>query len=513
MADELGCVLLIARQRIWVLSAVFCALIFGAIASVAEAGFFTKIMKEAGEAGGSAARHGIGVVDDVARVVRSLPEKPNVSAIGAHATPEGHWTFVNRKGEQFTAGNADELARFADSIAPDYASGRKHLELHLSEDTVFNRRAMLKDLPEDATLHMTSEQKSYPIGRPPKTDTEILRAEIRPNVAVNLTSAEAFKEALWQLQRQLNAADIRVFSLLPGSANSLPATPRFDAVKKAAMVDVVDPWKLDTALKNLRGQTVIVTGRVEQGKLFFKPKGGGGERPIGLNVLTGAARSHDVNLVVLNATATQPGGRNWFWQKVTVDGLDDAVRRATFADFLNALGVGRGQFQVTAQGAGSNRVTLQIVPDGKVSEPISGTLEKWVDLVVAEVTGNVITSDISVHANDRAYQKELDSRIISWLPSVYQYGYVIWMLMGLFGISFVRSWWLHVWPPEERKEYRNVYGYWAARSVRMLVFIFLFLPIVGVPAFFFAILDQLLGLLLIPVRMLSWMFRKIRGSA
>ncbi len=50
--------------------------------------------------------------------VARLPKPVKGAALAAHATPEGHWKFVSREGEVFTAGNADELARVRSVLAP-----------------------------------------------------------------------------------------------------------------------------------------------------------------------------------------------------------------------------------------------------------------------------------------------------------------------------------------------------------------------------------------------------------
>ncbi|MGH1418426.1 MAG: hypothetical protein ACRBCJ_06180 [Hyphomicrobiaceae bacterium] len=478
----------------------------------AQAGFFSKLVREAGEVGTKSAKHGIDALDDAGRLVKTLPEKPNTVAVGAHATPEGHWTFVSRNGETFTAANADELARMADNLAPDVSGAGRRLELHISEETIFNRRALLKDLPEDAELFIVSGRESFPIGRRPTSSSQPIRAAVRPNVVVNLTGAKGFREAVWQLNRPLNSSDIRIFSFQPGGADRLSATPRFDAKTKNAMVDSIDPWKLKTALKSIRGQTVVVTGRVEDGVLYFKPSGGGGEQKIAVSALTTAASKNDVNLVVLQAAATQPGGRNWFWQKVGVEGLDQAVKRATFADFINALGAGRGQFQVTAKATSRERVVLDVLPDGKASQPISGTVGKWIEGVVSEITGNVMTSAINVHANSREQQTEFDRRIFPWLPSFVHIAYLVLMVVGVIGFGFIVKWWGFVWPKEDAKDYASMFGYNAARVARILVLVFVFWPVVALPAALCAILDNVIGIILLPFRALGWVFRKLRSS-
>ena len=71
----------------------------------------------------------------------------------------------------------------------------------------------------------------------------------------------------------------------------------------------------------VRGQTVLVTGRVDGQLLYVKPSSGP-EKSLLVRDLLKAAEDADVNLVVLHSASTprQPGGRNWLWQKVEVQG-------------------------------------------------------------------------------------------------------------------------------------------------------------------------------------------------
>ena len=134
----------------------------------AHANWLTRLARggaEVGEAGqrGSQARHrraSTHAADYVAR----LPKPAKGAALAAHATPEGHWKFVSREGEVFTAGNADELARVGTVLAPDAAAGDK-LALYLTEDTVFAERALLKDLPPDAELYIVAGKDGFRLRR------------------------------------------------------------------------------------------------------------------------------------------------------------------------------------------------------------------------------------------------------------------------------------------------------------------------------------------------------------
>ena len=83
---------------------------------------------------------------------------------------------------------------------------------------------------------------------------------------------------------------------------------------------------------------------------------------------------------------------------------------------------------------------------------------------------------------------------------------------ALIGIGYARGWWHRVWRPEIRAEYGSVFGYWAARAVKLVAFLFVFLPIVAIPAFLMSVLDQILGLLLLPVRAVQWVAARLRRA-
>ena len=97
--------------------------------------------------GTQAASSGVASLDRAAAHLKALPVTGDGAALAAHATPEGHWKFVNRAGEVFTAGTPDELTRAVPTLLPDAAADAR-LTLYLTEDTVFGERALLKDLPE-----------------------------------------------------------------------------------------------------------------------------------------------------------------------------------------------------------------------------------------------------------------------------------------------------------------------------------------------------------------------------
>ena len=112
-------------------------LLFGTISSSqSQAGWLTKLAREAGEAGGDASKRGLGQLDEALGQLKRLPPGVGRGAVAATVGAEGHWTFVNRAGQRFTAANADEMARLPSVLFPD-GPGPTGLTVYLTESTVF----------------------------------------------------------------------------------------------------------------------------------------------------------------------------------------------------------------------------------------------------------------------------------------------------------------------------------------------------------------------------------------
>lgn len=492
-----------------VLTAALALPLSGAVAP-ASANWLTKLAREAGEAGGTVGRVALGALENAAAHIKTLPTTGKGVALAAEAAPAGHWRFANRNGEVFTAGSPEEMGRVLRVLAPE-AAGDSKLALYLAEDAVFKRPAQLESLPSKAELHVVIDKQAFSLRR--GKDQNRLFAEVRPNLAVEIGEKAAFDEALWQLSRPVNKANIRVVSLEPGGPETLAGVPRRDPATGQATVDALDPYKLTKALGAIKGQTVLVTGRIDGRFLHFQPQSGP-ERTLVVGDLTAAAEAADVNLVILqSASPRQPGGRNWLWQRIEVEGLDEALKRASFADFLNALGATRGQLAVTARADGPHRVVVRAEPTGPPAEPVTGKVGEWAAEIVSQVTGNVVTNGIEAHARSKERQKELDSRIIPGVPSDVQVGYIVVLVLGLMGLPLARAWWARLWPPERREEYAGPIGYYAARWVKGALFVLLFLPVAGIPAFFGSLLMQAWGIVTLPFRFFGRLVSRAKGGS
>jgi hypothetical protein len=475
------------------------ALLLAAAVPAADANWLSRLAKvggEAGEVGAKTARLGVVELERAATHIKTLPAPTKGAAVlAAHATPEGHWKFVNRDGEVFTAATPEELQRVVPTLLPEAGSGGK-LGIYLSEDTLYRDRAMLRGLPPDA-----------------EAGASTLFAAVRPHLMLDVRERALFDEAIAQLERPLSRSQIRTLALEPGGPGTLSSYPRLDAETKAALVDAVDPASLAASLPSIRGQTVLVTGRIDGNLLYFRPTSGS-EQSLKLSDLTRAAADSDVNLVILQTDAPrQPGGRNWFWQRIAVDGLDDALKRAKFGDFLDALGAANGEFRVSVQREASGRVALRAVPAGGDAQPITGIVGDLWTSTVSSITGNVVTTAVEVHARDEERQQELDRRIVPGVSSWFQLSYIFNLVCGVLGWPVASGWFARLWPKEQREEYGGAFGYRAAQAARFLAYILVFLPIVGVPAFVVSLLLQMWALITWPVRAARWLFARAEARA
>ena len=417
------------------------------------------------------------------RISAALPAGAKGAVLAAHATPEGHWKFANRDGDVFTAGTPEELQRVVPTLLPDATPGGS-LGIYLSEDTLFADRALLKDLPPGAKLYVVAGADSYPlVARGGEAGVGALYAAVRPNLHRRVARALA-------VRRGHRAARASAQPLQHPHAGAGARRPRHAVVVSAARSRdeggagrrhrSAVAWR--ARCRRCAGKRCSITGRVDDNLLYFRPSSGT-EQSVKLSELTRAAADNDVNLVILHAEAPrQPGGRNWLWQRIAVGGLDDALKRATFGDFLDALGAARGEFRVSMQREPGGRVAIRAVPADADAEPITGVVGDWWTSAVSNVTGNVVTSAVEVHARDEERQKELDRRLIPHIPSWYQFAYLAGLIAGVLGWPVASEWYARIWPPEERAEYGTTVGYRAAQAVRLLAYLLVFLPLAGVPA-------------------------------
>lgn len=413
-------------------------------------------------------------------------------SLAAHMTPSGHWQLANAGGEIVTAAGADEVRRAIATLqsqAAAPAGPNPAPALVLTIEAAGRAVAGLGQLPAGSALSLLSEAD-------PATAFRLqlmaasgaggrLLAEVKPHLLLEVADPEAVREVLWQLDRALDPTTVRLLSLEPGGPRTLPVIPKRDAATRSPLPDTIDPYGLVKALPALKGQKVLVVGRLDKDLLWVQPRTGA-EQSVLVKDLSEAAASNDIALVILDARLPrQPGERTWAYLKVGVPGFEEAMKGTSVAAFYNALAVAQGKLVLRVIERTGDRTRIEGIPFktawGRLAEErgFGGLLQD----VVSGLTGNVAASAVQMNLRSRERQLELDRRWLPGIPSMLQITYAVLLAIGLAALPLARRWWARIWPSEERAEYASATGYWSARAIRALLFALVFVPVVAVVAF------------------------------
>ena len=168
--------------------------------------------------------------------IAKLPATGKGLALAAHATPEGHWTFVNRQRRGLHGRDArGDGARDRECWSPDAAPDGK-LTLYLSEDTVFEQRGAL-DGSAAGCGAPSRRRPARPIAWPARDAGQPIRflAEVRPQPHRRTRrAARCSTKPCSTSAGRLNRSNIRVLALEPGGPKTLSSVPSYDPATKAA---------------------------------------------------------------------------------------------------------------------------------------------------------------------------------------------------------------------------------------------------------------------------------------
>ena len=426
-----------------------------------------------------------GGLKQVSRFIKTVGVPGQGAVLGASVSEEGHWSFVSRDGQAFTAATGTELADVVTNLAPLTQEAGGPVVVYLTATSVFLHQQYLTGLASRFSLRIVVGAKSYPLRVYARGGKRRWFVQVRPQLLVGTTDLVRFRETVWQLNRSLAADGVRVLAFEGGGPQTFARWAPLDPKTRRAAVDRIDPVHLVRALPTLAGQTAIITGRIEDSASLVYRTARGGERKLDYSDVRGAAERADVNLIVLNASAPrQPGMRTWLWLNVEVEGLQEALQRTSLADFLNSLGQGQSYLLADARARSDRRTALTIVPiaDGE-PRPSPGTIGSALAEVVSEVVGTVVPHAIDGDVTRSSYQEELDRRVVPGVPSDYQLPAGVLFILGILASRVTWGWWQHVWPIEAREEYTSRFGLWAAIGMRLMSFCVIFLPLTAIPGF------------------------------
>jgi hypothetical protein len=437
------------------------------------------------------------------RILQSRPLATNQTDLAVHFDTAGHWSFANRAGERFTAsitasGPLAEVSRALATLAPDRAKTNHQLAVYLSQASAFDTSqaaVTLAAVTRTARVYAVIGDTVYPATLPetmagtPRSNAP-LRFEIARNCVLSAASAEAFTDALHHLTRPLSRQQIRVLAFAPGAPSVLSSQPRIDPLSKTALVDQIEPAQAAGALAQVRGQILLVTGRVDNTTLLTKSNGQP-ETAVNLTTLAQAATAVDATLVVLQTGNTaQPGGRNLLWLPVKIPGLDGGQDIPSLLDII-ALTTGNRPLEIAATPT-PTRLQLDIrTPSTTEGLLTPGRWRQIFSDVTSDLLGKAQARELTVYAPTATRQRELDRRVVKAIPSALQYAYAALLVLGVCGWPVAWRWWARLWPHETAADYAGATGFHAARVVRAAIFAVVFMPLTAIVAAPFNLLRRL----------------------
>ena len=480
--------------------------------SRADANWLSRILRHADDAHPTRAGKGaLGAFDEVGLHLKSLPGPTRGRSIAVDATNEGHWRLRNAEGETFTAATPEEFKRGVQLLAPLKPGEVGGHVFVLTAEAIFRHSTQLKVLPPESELKVLFDGQVRGLVRRVVAGAERYYLDAGGGVHVPITSREHAYEALWQLARPVDLANIRVLALEPGATTLLKRTRAGGPAASRLTSEAVDPERLPHMLSAVTRGTIVLTGRIVGATLHYQPSSGP-ERTLALEPLRKAAAASDVNLVVVeSASARQPGTRNWLWQRVDLTTVA-AAAKPSLADLVRQL-TGGIPVEVQMQALQPRRATLAFssLAGGGGRGWTAPVGDTWRNLA-PEVTGTIVANGLQLDLRSREHQKELDARIIPGIPSDAQYAYIGFWVLGLFGVLVAQRWWQRIWPLEARTDYPRRSGYWAARIARNAVFLIIFMPLVALVSAPVALIQSVWSQLQALYAIISKPFRRRRAA-
>jgi hypothetical protein len=399
--------------------------------------------------------------------VKELKSSSDTVVLAAQGTPEGHWRFVNQSGEMFTVGTPDEMKRVVTVLYPEAKAGAR-LTFYMTEDTVLGQGVRFRALRLDADWHVVVGDRSYRL-LPSRGEPRYVR--IRDNVVVDVRGNPLLKEALERLDNPLAKAGVRLIVLEPDGPKTLSPVPQDTG--KSAPVERIDPVCLAAVFAGLSGRTLVVCARGEGDLIYARPSIGP-ERSLPVGSLIAAAEGANVALVVLQFASTHQRPAD-----DTAPCLEGGrpAPELTLGDILDAAADQSRHAPVAVALAGD----LKVLDATMVGDPVAGTLP-------------------AIRLGDA--QRRLGRSFFDHVPVQVPAIYMTLLILGWLGTPVARQFWgeprtsaaraqqqgagkartlgLRLWSAGQAKEYPGRVGYWAARTVSLLVFALVFQPLTAV---------------------------------
>jgi hypothetical protein len=402
-----------------------------------------------------------------------LPLDKDMRLARAHMDQNGDWHVQTQDLKSVNINRQDQVAD-------------KKLALVIDSHQLPPTLDDLDRIPAGYTLYVKQKQKAYQLTRGP--DWAISHRQL----SVKVNSVDEIQQAAWHLHRPWANKAIHVAGL--------PHQPNAGAGSK------IQGAGIQSFLENpsqFRQQTLVVPG-IREGETFYVA--GSESQAVDMTQIQSLAQEYDTTLVILHADGDNAVRK--LGQTLQAALLENTLYDDTAA-FIQRLNPDAGP------------MTLEISPSGGSQIVISARLKSAApaDAAAPEqppqaplLTGLKLSADLAgklaaIYRPDQERSKELDRRIVPWLPSWLQYYLIGSVFLGVMAWSFSRSLWARLWKRKTREHFNHTASYILFRVAHEAVFLLVFLPLFGAICF---VLNVLLVIYRVLRRMVLLLWSVIR---
>lgn len=478
------------------------------LSGLGKAGKAASKAGKAGKAGAAAtgAAAGVSVLTDAGGFLRRLTPNSSVRRVAADVDSAGRVRVTMDDGTAILVHAPEDIP----GLFKNAAGPPRTLEVYVADDVLWNHRSRFLALPADASLHVVHRGKTpYRVNRSGGDNAWTIGVGTR--VEVPYISPRQLDDVLFRLTRPLQRAAFRLIRLEPGANKPLPLAPHHQRARLPD-ADPVDPQQLSAAFRRVRGQTVVLSGRVKQGFLEA------GSPPVRLRLkdIAEAAEGADVNLIVAGLNSPlQPGARGLFGQARRFPALERAYAAPDLAGFLSEL-ASTGTLRLRLGPRGNTHVAMSVerhTPQSARTAPAaqSTTIDGGVEaaLHLGHVTHLVY--------RNREVEEEYDNRLFIWLPTTIMYVLAANWFLGLLAHGTAWQWIGRIWPLLPYREHPSRFRWLLLAPLRRLVFYTVFLMLAGGLAAAWLVLNVLFVIVSTPFIWLwqfgAWFVGLFRGGS
>ncbi len=463
----------------------FTLFVISLFSITAEAGIFkilAKLGDNASDVGGKVVRK----LDDVTPGLSRLPDEAGVKKVGLDLHEDGSISLLDDSGQKWKINRNDDVSLVLVEIQKSQnlikGSKSQSIKIYLSKNQL-DGQIDPKLFSKFEGLHLIDDGKAYPLSMLTGHRSH-WRVELDKDLSLNFKTVDELEEGLWQLNKSLNHANMRLVSFSP-DLDGLPASVQSTLHGTVPELTMINPAYLENSLNVLRHQTLVVTGK-RSGSILEIKGINGKSHSVDLNELESLAQTHDINLMILESSkSAQLGSRTFPWNKaVRQSDLEKAFSSETYGGFLSSLS-GKNKASIfELEKRNGNFVSFRKNPENETIK-IQATDEGITGVEVAVHTTYHVGK---IFSHSREYDQEMNRRIIPWIPVWIQNAYFMniffgFVAAGLLALGLTEPLWEKIWPAKKRVEYDSLIKFQFFYLLRALDYIFVFLGLFGTVLF------------------------------